>query len=279
MLTYPAIDPVAFQLGPVAVHWYGLMYVVGILGAWALGRYHARRPWSPVQPAQVDDLVFWAAIGVIAGGRIGYLLFYQGGPPWSDPLVLFRVWEGGMSFHGGLLGVTLALWLYARRQRRTLLAIADFVAPLVPIGLAAGRFGNFINGELWGKVTDLPWGMTGTGLGPEPRHPSMLYEMLLEGFVLFALLQWFARRPRPAGATAGLFLAGYGVFRFLVELVRLPDPQLGYLAWGWLTMGQLLSLPMILLGVALLAWSYRPRAGGAPGGAGVRQYVAPRHRS
>jgi len=276
MLTYPEIDPVAFQLGPLAVHWYGFMYVIGILGAWALGRYHARRSWSPLRPAQVEDLIVWGAIGVILGGRVGYLLFYQSGLLWNDPLLLLRVWEGGMSFHGGLLGVTLALWLYARRQHRPVLAIADFVAPLVPMGLAAGRFGNFINGELWGKVTDLPWGMTGTGLGPEPRHPSMLYEMLLEGFVLFALLQWFARRPRPAGAVTGLFLAGYGAFRALVELVRLPDPQIGYLAWGWFTMGQLLSLPMILVGLALIAWSYRQGSGAPDRDEPVRQYAAPR---
>lgn len=255
MLIYPDPDPVAFALGPVAIHWYGLMYAIGFLGAWALGQWQARRPWSPLSPTQVGDVVTWVAVGVIAGGRIGYMLFYQAGALVADPLALFRIWEGGMSFHGGLLGVLLALWLYARRIGTPYLAVTDFVAPLVPIGLAAGRFGNFINGELWGKVTDLPWGMVGTGLGNAPRHPSMLYEMFLEGLVLFVLLQVYTLRPRAVGAVSGLFLVGYASFRILVEFVRLPDAHIGYLAYGWVTMGQVLSLPMLLLGLGLSLWA------------------------
>lgn len=255
MLIYPSPDPVAFAIGPVAVHWYGLMYAVGFAGAWALGRWQAKRPWSPMKSQAVDDLIVWVAFGVIAGGRIGYMLFYQTPVLIHDPLSLFRVWEGGMSFHGGLTGVLVALWLFARRFNLPYLAVTDFVAPLVPIGLAAGRFGNFINGELWGKVTDLPWGMAGTGIGSAPRHPSMLYEMILEGLVLFVVLQVFTLRGRSTGSVSGLFLTVYAVFRILVEFVRLPDVQLGYLAFGWVTMGQVLSLPMLVLGVGLLVWA------------------------
>lgn len=255
MLTYPEIDPVAVQLGPIAVHWYGLMYVVGFVAAWILGRYRAGKPWSPVTKAQVDDLVFYCALGVIVGGKLGYTLFYNLGGVVEDPLTVVRLWEGGMSFHGGLLGVVIALLLFARRHGIHLFDVADFVAPHVPLGLAAGRLGNFINGELWGRTSDVPWAMVYPPLGDEPRHPSQLYQMGLEGLALFALVWWFSARPRPRLAVTGLFLAGYGVFRSLAELFRMPDPHIGYLAWGWVTMGHVLSLPMIVVGAAMLAWA------------------------
>jgi phosphatidylglycerol:prolipoprotein diacylglycerol transferase len=261
MLHYPDIDPVALELGPIAVHWYGLMYLAGFLAGWGLAVVRARRPGSGWSTREVGDLLFYVALGVVLGGRLGYILFY-GLPGYLDaPLDALKVWQGGMSFHGGLLGVLVALWLYARRHGRTFFGVADFVAPLVPPGLFAGRIGNFINGELWGGPTDLPWGMVVGGYwGDVPRHPSQLYEALLEGVVLFAILWWFSARPRPRMAVSGLFLVGYGVFRFLVELVRVPDPQFGYLAFGWLTMGQLLTLPMIAFGAALLWWAYRRNA-------------------
>lgn len=257
MLRYPQIDPIAFEIGPLAVHWYGMMYAISFLGGWWLGRLRARQPWSAVRPQQTDDLLLFVALGVVAGGRIGYMLFYGTERLIADPLSLFRIWEGGMSFHGGLIGVTLAIWWFSRRVRQSFLRVLDFIAPLVPIGLGAGRIGNFINAELWGAPTDLPWGMVYPPLGPEPRHPTQLYEFALEGVALFVILWLFSRRPRPAGAVAGLFLVGYGVFRFAVEFVRLPDAHIGYLAFGWVTMGQVLSLPMILGGAGLMAWAYR----------------------
>ncbi|MEX0731392.1 MAG: prolipoprotein diacylglyceryl transferase [Aquisalimonadaceae bacterium] len=257
MLMYPDIDPVAIQLGPLAVHWYGLMYGVGFLSAWLLGRYRAKQPWTPIKPAQMDDLLIYVALGVILGGRIGYALFYDTGNLLADPLRLLRIWEGGMAFHGGLLGVILACWIYAVRNNIPFTVLMDFVAPLVPIGLGAGRIGNFINGELWGRVTDLPWGMVYPPMGMEPRHPSQLYQFLLEGVVLFTAIWLFSSRPRPAMSVSGLFLVLYGLFRFLVEFIRIPDAHIGYLAFGWLTMGQLLSLPMILLGAGLLIVAYR----------------------
>ncbi len=257
MLTYPDIDPVALQLGPLAIHWYGLMYGVGFLAGWWLGRVAARRPWSPVRPAQMEDLLIYVAFGVIAGGRIGYILFYDMGQVLIDPVRLIRLWEGGMSFHGGLLGVLFACWLYARKHGIAYFRLMDFIAPLVTIGLGAGRIGNFINGELWGKVTSVPWGMVYPPLGPDPRHPSQLYQFLLEGVALFIALWLFSRKPRPTMSVAGLFLTLYGVFRFFVEFFRMPDAHIGYLAFGWFTMGQLLTLPMIALGVFLLVLAYR----------------------
>jgi len=257
MLPYPNIDPVAVSIGPLKIHWYGLMYVVGIGGAWWLARRRARTGAVGLTVRQVDDLIFYAALGVILGGRLGYTLFYNFAGFLGNPLVIFRIWEGGMSFHGGMLGVFAALWWFGRREHIGFFTLSDFLAPLVPIGLGAGRIGNFINGELWGRVTDVPWAMVFPNAGPEPRHPSMLYEALLEGLVLFVLLQWFIRKPRPPMATSGLFLLLYGIFRFAVEFVRLPDAHIGYLAFGWLTMGHVLTLPMIVIGAWLLVWAYQ----------------------
>ncbi|MEF8834295.1 MAG: prolipoprotein diacylglyceryl transferase [Halofilum sp. (in: g-proteobacteria)] len=252
MLDYPRIDPVAIEIGPVAIHWYGLMYLIGFAAAWLLLRRRIDRGAPGWRREQLDDLLFWGAVGVLAGGRIGYVLFYGFGELLADPLSIFYVWEGGMSFHGGLLGVTAAMGWIAWRQGRHLADVTDFIAPVTPIGLGAGRLGNFINGELWGRPTDLPWAMVFPGGGPEPRHPSQLYEFLLEGVVLFALLWWFSARPRPRWAVTGVFLLGYGVFRFAVEFARAPDPHLGAVAFGWMTMGQVLCVPMILGGILLL---------------------------
>lgn len=261
MLQYPQLDPVAISLGPVKVHWYGLTYLVGFVAGWWLGRLRTRKPWSPVTEEQMGDLLFYLALGVILGGRFGYVLFYNFDTFLADPLWLLRVWEGGMSFHGGLLGVIFAMWWYGRKVGSGFWRLADFVAPLVPVGLGAGRIGNFINGELWGKPTDVPWAMVFPH-APDSlaRHPSQLYQFALEGVALFVILWWFSAKPRPRMAVSGLFLVCYGVFRFLVEFVRQPDPQLGYLAFDWLTMGQVLSTPMILAGAALMFIAYRRNA-------------------
>ena len=252
MLQAPLIDPVALAIGPLKVHWYGLMYLFGFAGAWWLMKQRATGANSPLTVVQVGDLLFYAALGVVLGGRLGYVLFYNLPQYLADPLALLKVWQGGMSFHGGLLGVVLAMWLYARQSGVQFLRLTDFIAPVVPVGLFFGRIGNFINGELYGRVTDLPWGVVFPTGGPLPRHPSQLYEALLEGLLLFLILWWYSSKPRPLTAVSGLFLIGYGLFRFLVEFVRLPDAQLGYLAWNWLTMGQVLTLPMIALGLFLM---------------------------
>ena len=257
MLTYPLIDPVAVSLGPLKIHWYGLMYVVGFMAAWWLGSRRAARPGSGWQAHEVGDIIFYGAVGVILGGRLGYMIFYGYEGLLADPLRIFRIWEGGMSFHGGLIGVLLAMLWYARRTGRHFFTITDFVAPLVPIGLLAGRIGNFINGELWGRVTDSPLGMIFPNGGPLPRHPSQLYEAFLEGLVLFTVLWWFSARPRPRMAVSALFLLGYGTARFCVEFLREPDVQLGFVAFHWMTMGQILSLPLIAFGVLLMALAYR----------------------
>ena len=258
MLVHPNIDPVALRVGPLAIHWYGLMYLLGFMGSWWLGTVRARLPHWNWPRERIGDLLFYVAMGVILGGRIGYTLFYNFSGLTHDPLVLFRIWEGGMSFHGGLLGVIVAYFLFAHRYGYTPFEVGDFAAPLIPFGLLTGRIGNFINGELWGKVTDLPWGMVFQHAPTaEPRHPSMLYEAFLEGAVLLAVLWWFGRKPRPRMAVSGLFLMLYGVFRFLIEFVRLPDVQIGYLAFGWFTMGQLLSTPMILIGALWIVLAYR----------------------
>lgn len=261
MLVFPQIDPVIVALGPLKVHWYGVMYLLGIGAGWWLGARRCRRPDAPLNREQLDDLAFYVAMGVILGGRVGYALFYQPERLLSDPLWLLRVWEGGMSFHGGLLGVMLGVWLVARKAGCSWWALIDFVAPLVPPGLLAGRLGNFINGELWGRPTDLPWGMVFPG---DPsglvRHPSQLYQAAMEGVLLFILLYWFSSKPRPRMAVSGLFLVAYGCFRFLAEFVREPDADIGYQLFGWVTRGQLLSLPMVLGGVVLLVLAYRKNA-------------------
>ncbi|MCB1791639.1 MAG: prolipoprotein diacylglyceryl transferase [Gammaproteobacteria bacterium] len=276
-MQYPQFDPVILELGPLAIRWYGVMYLLGFAAAWWLGRRRAATGHAVITPLQMDDLLFYAALGVILGGRVGYILFY-GFDAWlADPLRILRVWEGGMSFHGGFLGVLLAIAWYARRTGKAFFDLTDFIAPLVPLGLMAGRIGNFINGELWGAPSSLPWAMQvpcasnpvlcfdklhlapGTLMTP-PLHPSQLYQALLEGLVLFAVLWWFSARPRPRMAVSGLFLLGYGMFRFVVELVRMPDAHIGYLAFDWLTMGQVLSAPMVIAGVVLLALAYRDRS-------------------
>lgn len=281
MLTYPDFDPVAFSLGPLKVHWYGITYLVGFLGCYLAGLLRAKKNYASGWTAdQVGDLLFYVALGVVIGGRIGYTLFYAYTPDgqwleWQNPLYIFQIWDGGMSFHGGLLGVLVATWLFARKYRKRFFDVVDFSAVVVPIGLAAGRIGNFINGELWGKPSSLPWAMripcvnthfsggeycqhmiNGYSL---PRLPTQLYEFLLEGVVMFVVLFLFTMKPRPRMAASGVFALLYGCFRFLVEFWRLPDPQFGYLFSGWVTMGQVLSLPLIIIGIVLLVLAYRHR--------------------
>lgn len=259
MLSYPQIDPVLVAIGPIKVHWYGIMYLVAIGIGWWLARRRCNNRWSPITPEQLDDLVFYAAMGVVLGGRIGYTLFYQFDNLLEDPLWLFKVWEGGMSFHGGMLGVIFAMWLYARKIGKPFWSTIDFVAPLVPPGLFFGRLGNFINGELWGRPTDAPWGMVFPHDHAQlPRHPSQLYEAALEGLVLFVLLYWFSAKPRPRMAVSGLFLMGYGAARFAVEFVREPDADIGLQLLG-LSRGQWLCVPMLVFGLILLVVAYRRR--------------------
>jgi phosphatidylglycerol:prolipoprotein diacylglycerol transferase len=260
MLRYPDIDPVAVNVGPLHIHWYGIMYLVGFGTAWWLARRRARVPGSTWTRTDVDDLLFYAMLGVIAGGRIGYVLFY-GLSMWrADWLYPLKIWQGGMSFHGGLLGVAVATTLFAVQRKRHIGDVFDFTAPLPGPGLFFGRLGNFINGELWGRPTDAPWAMLvpdPNGGAPVARHPSQLYEAMLEGLVLFTILWLYTRRPRPRYAPCGLFLTGYSLARIAVEFVREPDIQIGYLAGGWLTMGQLLSLPMLALGIGLWVYAHR----------------------
>lgn len=257
MLTYPQINPVAFSLGSLEVHWYGLAYLVGFLLAWGLA--NLRRHQLGLTQDQISDLLFYSALGVILGGRLGYALFYHFDRVLAEPLWLFKLWEGGMSFHGGFLGVILCVAFFTRKYKLRWLAITDFIAPLIPLGLGLGRLANFINAELWGRVSQVPWAMVFPNAGPDPRHPSQLYQFALEGVALFALLWLFSRKPRPVGSVSGLFLIGYGSFRFLVEFTREPDAHLGLLAMG-LSMGQLLSLPMLAAGIAFIYLAYKTPA-------------------
>lgn len=265
MIAYPEIDPVALALGPIKVHWYGLTYLAGLFFAWWLAVRRSARADSPILRQQVDDLIFYAAMGVVIGGRLGYALFYGFERLLDDPTWLFRVWEGGMAFHGGLLGVVGALALFCRKHDVQFGRLADFVAPLAPVGLALGRLGNFIGQELWGRPADVPWAM----VFPNdplalPRHPSQLYQFALEGVLLFVIVYAFSRKPRPTWSVAGLFLLGYGCLRFCAEFFRQPDAHIGFEAFGWLTRGQLLCVPMMFLGAYLMLWAYRrAKVGGA----------------
>ncbi len=259
MLLHPQFDPIAFSLGPLSVRWYGLMYLVAFVQFILLGRYRIRTRPSILTVEQLDDLLFYGMLGVILGGRLGQVIFYEPGYYFAHPLEIFAVWKGGMAFHGGFLGVLIALGLWARKQDFNWLDVVDFVAPLVPLGLAAGRIGNFINGELWGRVTDpsLPWAMIFPQSGDmQPRHPSQLYHVGLEGLTLFVILWFFASRPRQRGAVTGIALAGYGICRFITEFFREPDAGIFGHSYT-ISMGQWLSLPMIAVGIALLIFAQR----------------------
>lgn len=261
-MLYPDIDPVAIALGPLKIHWYGLMYVAALGSGWWLSVRRAGRADYAVQPAQIDDLVFYCALGIVLGGRLGYVLFYGFDQFLADPLWLFKVWQGGMAFHGGLIGVIVAMVCYSRKTRIATFDWLDFVAPVVPLGLAFGRIGNFIGAELYGRAADVPWAMVFPS-DPEQiaRHPSQLYQAGLEGFTLFVVLMWFAARPRPRFAVSGAFGLGYGILRFVAEFFRQPDAHVGFDLFGWLTRGQLLCVPMILLGAYLLFRAYAKPVG------------------
>lgn len=259
MLAYPAIDPVAVALGPVKIHWYGLTYIAGLAFAWWFARRRSNAPHSPLKGDQIDDLIFYAAVGIVLGGRLGYALFYGTERLAADPMWLFRVWEGGMAFHGGLLGVLAAMAVFARQRGIDWGRLMDFVAPLTPVGLALGRLGNFIGQELWGRPAEVPWAMVfpNDPLGLA-RHPSQLYQFALEGCLLFFILLWYSRRQQPTWAVSGAFLTGYAVLRFCAEFFREPDAHIGFDALGWMTRGQLLCLPMLVAGIGLLYSAYRP---------------------
>ena len=267
MIPYPAINPVALSLGPLQIHWYGIMYLLAFAGAYMLAARNSQRPWAPIKRSQVEDLITYGAWGVILGGRLGYLFFYSADKWLADPAMLFRVWEGGMSFHGGLIGVAIAIFTYGRKNKVSFLGLADFVVPLVPAGLFFGSIGNFIGGELYGRATEVPWAMV---FPADPtqltRHPSQLYEALLEGLVIFLVINWYARKPRLFGEVSGLFLILYGLFRFLVEFVREPDAHLVdqsalIESLSWMTRGQVLCVPMMLLGLWLLRKTFQRLAG------------------
>lgn len=260
MFTYPQIDPVLIHFtDTIGIRWYGLMYVIGFLAFLFLGKKRAQRSFSPVTAEQVDDILFYGALGVILGGRLGEILFYRFDQFIANPLSLFKIWEGGMSFHGGLIGVTIAMILLAKKWKIPPLALGDFIAPMVPIGLGAGRMGNFINGELWGRPTDVAWGMVFPHVDNQVRHASQLYEVIGEGILLFIILWLFSSKQRPLGAVSGLFLVGYGIARSFVEFFRVPDNS-DFLGIEWLTQGQLLSIPMIVIGLALIVWAYRNKS-------------------
>lgn len=254
-MNYPAINPVAFHIGAWPVYWYGLMYLLGFLGGWGALALRIRHSPRGFTQQQLSDIVFYAAMGAIMGGRLGYILFYDRLAVLHDPLIIFKTWNGGMSFHGGVLGVAIAMWICTYKFNKSFLSLTDLLTPAVTIGLGTGRIGNFINGELWGRITDVPWGMVFPHAGDLPRHPSQLYEFGLEGCVLFLILWTYSKKPRPLGAVSGLFAICYGLFRISVEFFREPDIQIGYL-WSGMTEGQLLSIPLIFVGIALMASAY-----------------------
>jgi phosphatidylglycerol---prolipoprotein diacylglyceryl transferase len=260
MLYYPHINPVAFSLGPIKVHWYGLMYLISFVAAWALMLYRAKKFKLGWSRDQVTDIIFYGALGVILGGRLGYVVFYNLPFYLQHPLNIFKIWDGGMSYHGGMIGVFIAMWLWCRHYKAAYFTVTDFIAPMIPIGLGMGRLGNFINGELIGRVTSVPWGMVYPGAGPLPHHPSELYEFLLEGVLLFIILWFYSSRRPPKMAVSGAFLIFYGLFRIFCEFFRTPDAQLGFIAFGWMTMGQLLCLPMLIVGVILMVIAYRRKS-------------------
>jgi len=266
MLTYPEIDPVALSvdaftiagltIGPLKVHWYGLMYLIGFLGGWGLAVYRSGKRDMVIKPEQAENLIFYGAMGVVLGARVGYVVFYNFDAWMSDLTLIIRIWEGGMPFHGGLIGVAVAMWLYGRTINRNFFDLVDFVAPLAPIGLFFGRVGNFIGGELYGRVTDFPLAMKFPNDPENYRHPSQLYEAFLEGIVLFVILYWFSRKPRPRGAVIALFVLFYGAFRFSVEFVREPDAHIMFDLFDWMTRGQILCIPMMAVGAGILIWTY-----------------------
>ncbi len=262
MIEYPNLNPVALDFGAVKVHWYGLMYLFAFLSAWWLGNVRAKAADSGWNKQHVSDVIFYGALGVILGGRIGYILFYNFDKFIENPAIIIRIWEGGMSFHGGMLGVFLALYLFGRKTGRSFFQVSDFIAPMVPLGLGFGRLGNFINKELWGRPVDsaVPWAMDyGDHIA---RHPSSLYQALTEGVLLFIILFLFSRKPRPTMAVSGVFMIGYGGFRFITEFFRTPDSHLGYVMFDWMTKGQQLSIPMVLFGIVILILSYRKSTAG-----------------
>jgi phosphatidylglycerol---prolipoprotein diacylglyceryl transferase len=259
MINYPAINPIAIALGPIKVYWYGIMYLVGFTAAWFLAQYRIKKQNPILTKNQVTDLIFYCALGAVLGGRLGYILFYNFVAFLQNPLILLKIWLGGMSFHGGILGVAAAIYFYGRSIGQSFLRLTDFIVPVVPIGLGAGRIGNFINGELWGRPTDLSWGMVFPHADTLVRHPSQLYEFCLEGVLLFIIIWIYSSTPRSVGKVSGLFLMCYGFFRLVAEWFRQPDAALGFIAWDWLTMGQLLSLPMVLIGALL--FFRRPQLG------------------
>lgn len=255
MLYYPEINNVAIQIGPIKIYWYGISYLIGFAFAWWLAKIRAQKLNYHWNNEIISDFIFYCAIGAIVGGRLGYILFYNLKELLYDPWFIFKTWHGGMSFHGGLLGVVISLFFFARKMKLTLIKMIDFAAPLTSIGLGLGRLGNFINSELWGRVTTVPWGMIFPNGGPLPRHPSQLYEAFAEGLVLFIIVWFYSSKPRPKGTTSAVFLCSYGVIRFICEFFREPDTHLGFIVTNWLTMGQLLSLPMIAIG-AYMMWFY-----------------------
>ena len=260
MLVFPQFDPVAISVGPISIHWYGVMYIIAFGGAWVLANYRRNKIGNHWSSEQISDLVFYGAMGAVLGGRVGSVFFYNIGRFLDDPLWLFRVWEGGMSFHGGFIGVLIAMFLYSRSINKKFWETVDFIAPCVPFGIGAGRLGNFIGGELWGRPTDAPWGMIFPHVDDLPRHPSQLYEIALEGIVLFIIIWWFSSASKPRMAVSGTFAILYGSFRFFIEFFREPDLHIGFIAFDWLTMGQLLSLPMVIVGFSLVVFAYNNKS-------------------